>query len=503
SGDRLSLKDAFDFERRTAAFLSGELGIGRGDPVIICTDNNADLPLVVFGVIRTGAVAIPLNHMMKEEEIAYIARDSGATTIIVDRSVFERHIRSRSAIPGIKNWVHAGPVRDLMPGFISLDEGTAAAQPLFSPANMDQADVSAIFYTSGTTGHPKGSQLASRNLFHQRFMSAIIPIRGDEFAIFALPFAHIMGFTSMVVGLFLGINRGCYLKHFDAAKVLGVIEKHRGTIFVGVPSMFAMLLESHPERYDLSSMRVWVNGADAIPAAHAEAISRLGHFLSFGPLRSRALFIEAYGMVELSGIATFNALVPGFSFQPGCVGWPVPPLRIRIVDEEGKPVRWGGVGEIAVRGPGVTQGYWRDPVKTGESFTADGWFKTGDFGKIDLIGRIHFADRKKDVIKCGGYSIFSREIEHRLARHPAVAQAVVFGIPHKTKTEVPVALVILKEGREATSGELLAWAKERLSDYKAPRDIRIVKREELPLGPTGKVLKKVLRDEWAARFAIT
>jgi len=502
SGDRLYLKDALNFERRTAAFLSKQFKIGKGESVIICTDNNIDLPMIVFGVMRTGAIAIPLNHMMKGEEIAYIAGDSGAKTIIVDKPVFEGNIHSQSAIPGIKNWIQAGPAKDVIQGFISLDEGIAAAEPSLSPAKIDQSDVAAIFYTSGTTGKPKGSQMTSHNLFHQRLLSATLPIRGDEFAIYALPFAHVMGFTAMVAGLFSGINQGYYLKHFDAKKVLEAMEKYRGTIFLGVPSMFAMLLENNPGSYDLSSMRVWISAADAIPAAHAEAISRLGHFIKVGPFKSRALFIEAYGMVELSGIATFKALLPGLKFLPGCVGWPIPPLRIHIVDENGKQVKRGVVGEIAVKGMGVTRGYWKDPAMTDESFTADGWFKTGDFGKLDLLGRMHFADRKKDVIKSGGYSIFSKEIEDRLAAHPAVAQAVVFGIPHKTKTEIPVALVILKPGINATREELIAWAKERLSDYKAPRDIRVVNRDQLPLGPTGKVLKKVLRNEWAFKFSV-
>ena len=236
-----------------------------------------------------------------------------------------------------------------------------------------------------------------------------------------------------------------------------------------------------------------------MPKQHIEEFRSRGSLFDLGPLHAKCFFAEVYGMVELAGVATVKLAFMGFDYPQGCVGWPLYPVRMRIVDEYGNKLPRGEVGEVSISGPGICQGYWNNQEATRELIEG-GWLRTGDMGFKDKWGRLNFVDRKKDVIKSGGYSIFSVEVEREVEDHPAVDAVAVVGVPHPLKKQMPIAVVSLAPGAEATEEEILEWCKEHIAAYKCPRAIRIVSPEEMPYGMTLKVRKRELRDRFSDIF---
>jgi acyl-CoA synthetase (AMP-forming)/AMP-acid ligase II len=500
NGDRLNQRMGREFINRVCHSLTGPLGVKPGETVAVCTSNNIDLYMILTAVMRIGAVAVPLNYMLKGREIRYIVENSGARTMITDAYVFDGNIREKARVPSITQWVMAGPEAESREGFISLDRLTRESSPELKPINLDPDQPVGIFYTSGTTGFPKGSLTTSRNILTtQKIAAAVLPAGGRDFGIMSLPLAHIMGFAVATIGVCTGIP-GYFMRFFNPQRVLEAIEKFKATHFVGVPAMYAMLLQYEPEKYDLSSMKFWSSSADAMPLEHIQIFRKFGSFLRLGPFRTRAVFAEAYGMVELNGTCALKIAFPGINYPRGAVGFPVRPTKIMIVDENGKGVPKGEVGELAVKGPGVTPGYWNNPEATRECLTPEGFFRTGDMARRGRFGMLYFVDRKKDVIKSGGYSIFSVEVEEEILRNPKVAEVAVIGVPHPTKKEMPIAIVSLKPDAEATPEELIAWGKEHLAAYRAPREIKIIPAADMPYGMTLKVLKKDLKARYAPEY---
>ncbi len=493
----LTYNDTAAFVERMASALV-DMGIKQGERVGISTHNNADLPLGIFAIIRAGAIAVPMNFMLKGKEMAFIMDNSGAETLIVDPEVFSINIRDRERMPGIKRWIMAGSSQDLPDGFISLDQAMQAASPEGPSFNQKVDDVCAIFYTSGTTGFPKGATMTSGNLLTaQKIVSALLPV-GNDIGLFCLPASHVFGFGTYIIGTCAGL-KGYYMRHFSPREVLEAMEREKIAIFVGVPAMYAMMLDEGIEKYDLSGLKMLGSAADAMPKQHAEEFRRKGSLFKLGPIKSKAFFVEIYGMVELAGTATMKVAIMGMDYPQGCVGWPVRPVRMRIIDEDGKKLPKGEVGEVSIYGPGVCQGYWGNPDATAE-LIEDGWLRTGDMGFKDKWGRLNFVDRKKDVIKSGGYSIFSVEVEREVLEHPAVEAVAVVGVPHPLKKQMPIAVISLAAGAEATEEEIQEWCKQNIGAYKCPRAIRIVKPEEMPYGMTLKVRKLELRDRFSDIF---
>lgn len=498
SASELSYKDMAMFADKVACALR-EMGLKPGERVGICTSNNVDLPISVFGIARAGAIAVPMNYMLKAKEMRYILENCGAETLIVDREVFDGNIGSQQELPGVKRWIMAGPSEECLEGFISLDEAMYAAKEI-EPPKLDPDQPAAIFYTSGTTGFPKGATMSSRNLLTaQKMAAAIIPVGKNDNGVFCLPAAHVMGFGCFIIGAYAGL-RAYYMRHFEPRAVLEAMQREKASLFVGVPAMYTMMLARGTENYDLSNMKMFGSAADAMPEEIIETFRNKGNLFRLGPLRAKAFFAEVYGMVELAGVATLKLAILGLNYPRGCVGWPVYPVRARILDEDGKPLPAGEVGEVAVSGPGVTKGYWNNPEATAE-LIENGWLRTGDMGRKDKLGRLYFVDRKKDVIKVGGYSVFSVEVEEEVKGHPAVQDVAVVGIPHPLKKQVPLAVVTLKPGASATEDEILAWCEEHIAGYKKPRAVRIISQEEMPYGMTLKIRKLELRERFADLFA--
>jgi acyl-CoA synthetase (AMP-forming)/AMP-acid ligase II len=277
-----------------------------------------------------------------------------------------------------------------------------------------------------------------------------------------------------------------------------MVERFRVTAFVGVPAMLARLVNSNPDPGRLASVRVWLSASDYLPGEVRDRLREFGALLKLpGGRRIPPVILNGYGMVELGALAMMGielSLFPG----SGQLYFPVPPFRVRIADENGRSVRAGAPGECQIRRHGITPHYWKDKDRNNGLLTGDGWLRTGDLATRNRLGLIRLVGRAKEVIKSGSYSVYVRELEETVLAHPEVERAVAFGLPHTGKGEVPVAAVELQSGAPATEDVLLAWCRQRLAAYKAPRRIWIVETGSLPQTHNGKLMRRVLRERFAA-----
>ncbi len=309
----------------------------------------------------------------------------------------------------------------------------------------------------------------------------LLGFEDDDIGVAVLPFFHVFGLSSVLNATIRYGGTMVLIPRFEVDPVIDAIEKHRVTIFPGVPTMFSALLHAATEGRDLSSLRVGISGGAAIPGEVIRA---------FEEKVPGCVILEGYGLSESSSTATFN--ISAEQRKVLSIGKPVWGVRARIVDAEDRPLPPGEehVGEIVLQGHDLMKGYYKNPEATAEAFRG-GWFHTGDLAYADEDGYLFVVDRKKDLVIRGGYNVYPREIEEVLYEHPAVAEAAVIGKPHESLGEEVVAVVALKPGASATEEEIVAFCKERVAAYKYPREIRLV--QELPKGPTGKILKKELR----------
>jgi long-chain acyl-CoA synthetase len=440
--------------------------IGRGDRVVVALPNGYDLFLLCLAVARAGGVAVPVNPKMSDAEIDHVIADSGAGLVL----------------------------RECAPP-------PAAGTPVAAAAPADPGDLAMLFYTSGTTGKPKGAELSHRALV--RAVPGLVGaglvrrLHRDE-VVTGMPVAHIAGFTVLISMAALGVPVFLLAK-FRPDDALDAIESRRATMVIGVPAMYRMMMEAGADQRDLKSVRMWSSGADVMPADLAKAFQRLGGLATLpvtGQTLGLAAFVDGYGMVELGGGVASRLFPPGIPLPIQPLVRPMRGNKLQVVGDDGLPVKRGKVGELVVKGSGVMRGYHGRDEATSDAMTADGWLRTGDLARERRGGFFEFAGRKKDVIKHGGYSVFAVEVEQALAEHPDVAEAAVIGLPDERKGEIPVAVVRRQPGSTPDEAELISWAKERMSDYKVPRQFRFV--EELPRTGTDKVQKTRLKELFSA-----
>jgi long-chain acyl-CoA synthetase len=411
-----------------------------------------------------------MNPLLKAREVAFQLRDSGARVLVA------WHQFADAAQAGAQD---AGAECILVePG--RFEPLLGAADPIRETAEREDGDTGLILYTSGTTGTPKGAQLTHGNLRAATQISVDLAGTGPETVILgALPLFHVFGLTC---GLNSAVRVGAsltLLPRFEPGKALEMIERDRVTTFLGVPTMYAALLH-HPERgrFDVSSLELCVSGGAAMPVEILRGFED-----AFG-----ATVLEGYGLSETTAIAAFN--LRDRERKPGSIGVPVGDTEMRLLDDDGADVAPGEIGEIAIRGSVVMSGYWNRDDATKEAFGDDGWLRTGDMARTDDDGYYFIVDRKKELVIRGGFNVYPREIEEVLYEHPAVREAAVVGVAHESRGEEVGAAVALKDGAHATPEELLDYVKERVAAYKYPRIVWLV--DDLPKGPTGKVLKRAI-----------
>jgi long-chain acyl-CoA synthetase len=481
----LGYRDILEFMNRAGNALKS-MGVKKGDRIVLVPGNRIELGLLNLACQKIEAVPIPVNYMYKGQEIRSIVEDSGAEFLITDLEVFQENMGDRSIFPSLRECL---VFEDAAPeGCRSLGAMMDEASPELTPgAGRNPRDVVQIFYSSGTTGSPKGALLTRLgHLYLLRLAlgtGALVGGLRKTLMVTSLPLAHIMGMTLLYFRL-AGSAPWYFLNNFDPRQVLELIQEKRAAAFIGVPAMYSMLLAQRPEDYDLSSIVLWGSAADAMAPEVMERIRALC------PPRGRLpLFFEVYGQVESGGITGVRFISAKNTGKPHLRTAPLMGTKIRVVDESGNPVPKGEVGELEVKSPLVASGYWNQPEASNSAFH-DGWLRTGDLAQITGRRRFEIAGRKSERIKCGGYSIFPQEVEEELLLHPEVTEAAVLGIPDPVKGQIPVAAVVLQEERKISEQQLLVWAEENIAAYKRPRMIKCL--PELPRGATQKVLKKEL-----------
>jgi long-chain acyl-CoA synthetase len=452
---------------RVAGLLRAK-GVEPGDRVGLMLPNLPYFPFAFFGVLRAGAVVVPMNPLLKEREVAFHMKDSGSK-ILLAWTQFAEPAQAGSEQAGADCVI-------VEPG--GFEQMLAGADPFVDIVERDDDDTALILYTSGTTGTPKGAELTHENLRAATQISVDLVEAGPENVTFgALPLFHVFGLTS---GLNSAVRVGgelTLLPRFEPGKALEIVQRDAVTTFLGVPTMYAaMLHHGDHDSFDTKSLEFCVSGGAAMPVEILRGFEE-----AFG-----CKVLEGYGMSETCAIAAFNR--PDRERKPGSIGIPVPGVEMKLVDENGNEVPQGEVGEILIRGPVVMKGYWNRQDATDETIDSDGWLHSGDMATVDEDGFYFIVDRKKDMIIRGGFNVYPREIEEVLYEHPAVAEAAVVGIEHESLGEEVAAAVALKEGQEATVDELRAYVKERVAAYKYPRLVWIT--DSLPKGPTGKILKR-------------
>ncbi|MBO3749819.1 long-chain fatty acid--CoA ligase [Streptosporangiaceae bacterium NEAU-GS5] len=440
-------------------------GIGPGDRVAIMLPNVPEFAVVYYGVLRIGAVVVPLDPLLRRREIAAYLGDCGPRLFIAWHACAEA-AEAAAAAAGIDCFF-------VVPGeFRRLLHEIAAEHEI---AARSAGDTAVIHYTSGTSGRAKGVELTHGNLGGNAATVARMHGLGvDDVVLGALPLYHAFGQTCSLNATVHAGARLTLLPRFDAGRALQVIRRDGVTVFHGVPTMYIALLD-HPGASDMSLLRVCVSGGAALPLDVLRAYeTRLGCSL-----------VEGYGLTETSAVAASNR--SGAGRRPGSIGRPVKGVEMRLVDELGREVPCGNVGEIVIRGPNVMKGYWNNPDATAETIQ-DGWFYTGDLGRVDADGFFFLVGRRRDVIIRAGYTVYPREVEEVLYEHPAVRQAAVIGVPHPELGEEVAAVVALRAPAEPE--ELRDFVRERVAAYKYPRHVSIV--DELPMSPTGKILKRAI-----------
>jgi long-chain acyl-CoA synthetase len=473
------------------------MGIGAGKRVALSCPNLPWFPIAYYGILKAGAVVVPLNVLLKPREIAYHLQDSDAQALIVFEGTPE--------LP-MAEMARAACEEAGCPNLIVMTADPAAASPVSPAVTLGQLmhdkptqfetrrhhpdDTAVILYTSGTTGRPKGAELTHENMLlnaiacRDMFLPAMRAGFDQEVSLVTLPLFHSTAQTcQMNAGLYGGF-RLVLLPRFDAATVLETMRREQVGFWIGVPTMYWTLLQ-HVSATGLdtapiaASLRVCVSGGAPMPVEVMRQFEQ-----TFG-----VRILEGYGLSETSPVACFNQMHK--PSKPGTVGQAIFGVDVRIVDDNGAVLPDGQPGEVIIRGPNVMKGYLNNPEATSEA-TRGGWFHTGDIGTIDADGYISIVDRKKDMVLRGGFNVYPREIEDVMLTHAAVSMVAVVGVPDARLGEEIKAYVVLKPGAQIAADELIEWCKEQMAAYKYPRIIEF--RGSLPVSPTGKVLKRELRE---------
>lgn len=500
--DALVLGDTrLDYARVNAAanqvanFLVSR-GLGPGDKVALTCPNLPFFPIVYYGILKAGATVVPLNVLLKAREIAYHLADSDAKAYFCFEGTPELPMAHEGATafeqtPGCEHLIviTADPAAPSpVAGASTLGAAMADQAPTFETYDASDEDTAVILYTSGTTGQPKGAELTHANMTSNALSGEALfnadAERPDTY-LCTLPLFHSFGQTVIQNSGFAFGGTVVLLPRFEARAALALMLREKVTFFAGVPTMYWGLLGALDDSVDVSAiaqhLRVAASGGSALPGeVHKAFRERFG-----------VTILEGYGLSETSPVASFSVF--GEEPRVGSVGVPIPGVQMQLINPDWSPVDRSSnpdaVGEIAIKGPNIMKGYYDRPEATEEAIH-DGWFRSGDLGRVDADGYYYIVDRSKDMIIRGGYNVYPRELEEVLMTHPAVSLAAVIGVPHENLGEEIKAFVIPEKDAQVTGAELVEWGKEQFAAYKYPREVEIV--PELPMTATGKILKREL-----------
>ncbi|WP_109507791.1 long-chain-fatty-acid--CoA ligase [Nocardioides speluncae] len=474
------------------ANLLVDSGIRPGDKVALSCPNLPYFPIVYYGILKAGAVVVPLNVLLKGREVAYHLADSEAKAYFCFQGTPELPIGAEGyagfqETDGCEHFfvITADPAAPSpIEGTTTLGAGMAGKAPTFETAATDDGDTAVILYTSGTTGQAKGAELSHANM-HGNALSGE-PLFGanesrPDTYLCVLPLFHSFGQTVIQNGAFAYGGTVVLLPRFEAAPALGLMQKEKVTFFGGVPTMYWGLLGALDDSVDVAAirdnLRIAVAGGSALPVeVHKDFEAKFG-----------VTILEGYGLSETSPVASFAPR--GEEVRVGSIGVPIAGVEMKLIKDDWSDTESGEIGEIAIKGYNVMKGYYNRPDATA-AVIKDGWFRTGDLARKDDDGFYYIVDRSKDMIIRGGFNVYPREIEEVLMTHPDVSLAAVSGVPHESHGEEIKAFVIRNADAGVTEDELVAWGKEQMAAYKYPRIVAFV--DALPMTATGKILKREL-----------
>ncbi len=466
-----------DIERLSNRFgnILKSIGVKKGDKVCIYLPNIPEFIICFFGIVKIGAIAVSISSLWKRDEVSYVIEDSEANTLVTTEELIQ-NIPELDISERLRNIIIIGEKCDKG---ISYKEMMEKSHDELSIMEMEKDDVASIIYTSGTTGKPKGAMLTHGNVISNSF-SAIhhTLMKPEDILICFLPLYHSFGQNFIMNSC---ICRGATLilhKKFELDEIVNSIKSNRVTRFFGVPTIYIMLLNEEKTYPFLKSLGYCFSAAASMPAEVSKKWKE-----TFG-----LTIYEGYGLTETTPFASYNHDI---KYRSGSIGTPIENVEMKVVDENGVQLPPGQLGEIVIKGPNVMKGYYNKPEET-EKTIRNGWLHSGDIGMTDDDGYFYIVDRVKDMINSAGFKIWPREVEEVLFKHPAVLECAVIGVPDKVYGERVKAFIILREGERASAEEIIAFCKERIASYKAPKEIEFVK--EIPKSPTGKILKRILRE---------
>ena len=465
------------------------LGVEKGDRVLVMMINSPEVLISYQALAKLGAVAIPVLPLLKGPEVHYIAQNSGAKAILTGALLLHLLRPALSGLPTMRYIISTGITEaqlaneQAVPQLLSyesiLARGAAKADTYLSGmegVDISPNDTAVILYTSGTTGNPKGVMLSHNNLMQNALSSRGADMEPGDANLAILPLAHAFGILMSNVAYLAGTKVVMHPR-FDTTAVLAAIQRHRITAFAGVPAMFvALLFTPDADAYDTSSLQYCVSGSAPLPVHVLEGFQQKFH----------CEIREGYGLSEGTTALTGHTL--DLPVKPGSVGKPLPGVEVRVVDPTDKPLPAGEIGEVVARGPNIMQGYYNMPEATAAALR-NGWLHTGDMGRFYEDGYLYILERKKDLIIRGGLNVYPRDVEEVLATYPSVIEAAVVGVPSERMGEEVKAFVVTRIPIDAET--LMAYCRERLANYKTPREIEFV--HALPRNAIGKIDKKALR----------
>ncbi|MGD9364900.1 MAG: AMP-binding protein [Desulfobacteraceae bacterium] len=457
---------------RIATALLG-LGVSAGDHIALCAPNSWKWVAFYFGVLKTGAVAVTLSSLLRRQELELLLCHCSPKVVFAFDGILADLAGVREKA-GIETVISDG-------GDMGFEQLVKTGAPAFTAVQRDRSDTAVILYTGGTTGVPKGVELTHENIT-QSIQNVIFYEHSNEndTALLFLPFNHVFGQMHIMNATIL--SAGCIelIPSFDMQAVLDILKQGRVTKLYAVPTIYARFLQLDGLKEKLGSVRYCFSAAASIAAEH----------VSQWKARTGLSIYESYGMTEAAPMVTYNHL---YRHVAGSVGTPVSGVEVEIRDTFGNPEKTGNKGEICIRGRNIMKGYLNNPEANAEAFWENGWFRSGDIGIIDSEGYLFIVDRIKDMIITGGENVYPREVEEILYTHPDVSECAVIGLPDPEWGEKTTAVIVTKSGKAMDYTEVKAYLKAQLSPFKVPKVYRFV--DELPKSPTGKILKRMLRQD--------